>query len=167
MTGLKFDPLVPAHEPMTPKEIEQFLTCARFGRIGISLDDGPYVVPMGYAYWDGKIIMHSCAGGLKMQAIRKNKNVCFEVDESLSDGSMFKSVIIFGDVDIIDDEKQMVTYLQKIIDKYRVPVGFEEYIRRPGRQKEREIKAVRICVMTIRKITGRKVARKSTDPNFV
>jgi len=161
MTGLKVDPLATLTEPMTPKEIEQFLACARVGRIGISLDNGPYIVPVGYAYWDGKIIIHSCGKGLKMQAMRKNKNVCFEVDETLSDASMFKSVISFGDVEIIDDETQKISYLQKLMDKYRVPVSFEEYMRRPGRDREKELKSVKICVITLRKVTGRKLVRKN------
>lgn len=44
-------------EEMTLKEIEQFLTCARVGRLGISLESGPYIVPVGYAYADGKIFL--------------------------------------------------------------------------------------------------------------
>lgn len=151
---------------MTPKEINQFLTCARVGRIGISLKDGPYVVPVGYAYVNGKIFFHSCYSGLKMKGIRRNPNVCFEVDEALSDISMLKSVIIFGIAEIIDDKEEMIPYLQKLIDKYRVQVSFDEYISRPGRNREKELKIVRICVITPKKITGWKMARAHTDPNF-
>ena len=50
---------MPAEE-MTPKEIDQFLTCARVGRLGISLENGPYIVPVGYAYANGKIFFHTC-----------------------------------------------------------------------------------------------------------
>jgi nitroimidazol reductase NimA-like FMN-containing flavoprotein (pyridoxamine 5'-phosphate oxidase superfamily) len=161
MTGAKVDPLATITEPMTSREIEQFLTCARAGRIGISLDEGPYVVPVGYAYLDGKIIIHTCRNGLKMQAMRKNRNVCFEVDETVSDASMFKSVIAFGDVKIVDGATEKIPYLQKLIDKYRVPVEFEDYIKRPGRDREKELKNVKIIVITLRKVTGRKLVRKN------
>ena len=150
-------------EEMTPKEIDQFLTCARVGRIGILLEDEPYVVPVGYAYEDGKIFFHTCNTGLKVQGIRKNPNVCFEVDEALSDISMFKSVIIFGRAEIIDDDKSMIPYLQKLIDKYRVPVSFDEYMRRPSRDREKEMEAVSICVITPKKTTGRKRMRKNSN----
>jgi nitroimidazol reductase NimA-like FMN-containing flavoprotein (pyridoxamine 5'-phosphate oxidase superfamily) len=147
-------------EEMTSKEIEQFLTCARVGRLGILLDDGPYVVPVGYAYADGKIFFHTCSKGLKMDALSRNPNVCFEVDESLSDGSMFKSVIAFGTAEIISDKAKMVPYLQKLIDKYRVPENFDSYMSKPGRNREKEMEAVRIYVITPTKVTGRKFVSK-------
>jgi nitroimidazol reductase NimA-like FMN-containing flavoprotein (pyridoxamine 5'-phosphate oxidase superfamily) len=142
---------------MTQKEVEQFLSCARVGRIGICLEDGqPYVVPVGFAYADGKIFFHTCNKGLKMNALRRNVNVCFEVDEALSDASMFKSAIIFGTAEIISDKERMIPYLQRLIDKYRVPESFEAYMTKPGRNREKELQAVRICVITPKRITGRK-----------
>jgi len=147
-------------EEMTSKEIDQFLTCARVGRLGLCIEDGPYVVPVGYAYADGKIFFHTCDKGLKMDGIRRNPNVCFEVDEALSDTSMFKSVIAFGTAEIINDKNEMKPHLQKLIDKYRVPESFDKYMSKPGRNREKELAAVRICVITPEKITGRKYVAK-------
>ena len=148
-------------EEMTSKEVEQFLTCARVGRLGLCLEDGsPYVVPVGYAYADGKIFFHTCNKGLKMDGLRRNANVCFEVDEALSDASMFKSVIVFGTAEIISDKEKMIPYLQKLIDKYRVPESFDKYMSKPERNRENELEAVRICVITPKKITGRKWVMK-------
>ena len=141
---------------MTFEEIEQFLVCARVGRIGMVLDDEPYVVPVGFGYHDGKVFFHTCDKGLKMNALRKNPSVCFEVDEALSDVTMFKSVIILGTAEIINEEKKMIPYLQKLIDKYRVPLIFDEYMSKPGRNRANELKAVRICVITPRTVTSRR-----------
>jgi len=145
---------------MTCEEIDQFLTCTRIGRLGMVLEDGPYVVPVGFAYSDRKVFFHSCCKGLKMESLRKNTNVCFEVDEALSDATMSKSVIIFGTAEIIEDEQRMIPYLQKLIDKYRVPLDFNDYMRKPGRNRESELKAVRICLITPMKVTGRKLLPK-------
>jgi hypothetical protein len=142
---------------MTSEEIAQFLACARVGRLGIMLDNGPYVVPVGFGFADGNVFFHTCSKGLKMDGIRKNPNVCFEVDEAFSDGTMFKSLILLGTANIIDDKEKMVSYLQKLIDKYRVPLGFDEYMSKPGRDRERELKAVRICIIKPKKMTGRKL----------
>jgi nitroimidazol reductase NimA-like FMN-containing flavoprotein (pyridoxamine 5'-phosphate oxidase superfamily) len=151
---------MPAEE-MTTKEIDQFLSCARVGRIGISLKDGtPYIVPVGYAYADGKIFFHTCNKGSKMTALKRNANVCFEVDESLSDTSMFKSVIAFGTAEIISNKAKMIPYLQKLIDKYRVPESFDTYMSKPGRNREKELEAVRICIITPKKTTGKKWVMK-------
>jgi nitroimidazol reductase NimA-like FMN-containing flavoprotein (pyridoxamine 5'-phosphate oxidase superfamily) len=148
-------------EEMTAKEIEQFLACARVGRLGVVLEDGqPYVVPVGYAYSDGKIFFHTCNKGLKMDRLTQNANACFEVDETLSDNSMFKSVIVFGTAEVLSDKAKMIPYLQKLIDKYRVSESFDSYMSKPGRNREKELEAVRICVITPNKITGRKWVMK-------
>jgi hypothetical protein len=147
-------------EEMSQREVEQFLACARVGRLGMCLESGPYVVPVGYGYADGKIFFHTCNKGLKMDGLRRNANVCFEVDEVLSDASMFKSVIVFGTAEIISDKERMIPYLQRLIDKYRVPESFDKYMSKLGRNREKELEAVRICIITSKKITGRKWVMK-------
>jgi hypothetical protein len=74
---------------------------------------------------------------------------------------MFKSVVVSGSAEIIDDKNRMIPYLQKLIDKYRVPTGFDEYMNSPERNKENELKAVRICIITPKRMTGRKPARRN------
>ena len=150
-------------QEMTSTEIDQFLTCARVGRLGVCAKDAPYIVPVGYAYSNGKVFFHTCNKGLKMDSIRKNPNVCFEVDEALTDTSMFKSVIAFGTVEIIDDEEEMIPYLQELINKYRIPEAFDKYMSKPGRNRDKELKAVRICLITPKKIAGRKLMPKDED----
>jgi nitroimidazol reductase NimA-like FMN-containing flavoprotein (pyridoxamine 5'-phosphate oxidase superfamily) len=144
---------------MTSEEIEQFLTCARVGRLGFSLKEGPYIVPVGYVYVDGNIFFHTCSRGSKMKVIRTKPRVCFEVDETISDASMYKSVILFGTVEIVEKRDEMIPYLQHLINKYRVPQGFDEYMAKPGRNREKEMNAVRICVMKPTRITGKKFVR--------
>ena len=118
------------------------------------------MVPVGFACADGKIFFHTCNKGLKMDAIRRNGNVCFEVDEALSDASMFKSVIVFGTAEIICNRERMIPYLQRLIDKYRVPESFDTCMSKPERNREKELEAVRICVITPKKITGKKWVMK-------
>ena len=144
---------------MTPPEIDQFLTCARVGRIGLILKEGPYIVPVGYGYAGGKIFFHTCGEGLKMEVMGSNPEVCFEVDESTSDGSLAKSVMLWGRVEVISDKDRMLPYLQKLIDKYRVPVSFGEYMKKGDRNAKEELEAVRICLISPYKITGRKIVR--------
>jgi nitroimidazol reductase NimA-like FMN-containing flavoprotein (pyridoxamine 5'-phosphate oxidase superfamily) len=151
--------VVVSQKEMTREEIEQFLTCARVGRLGLIAAGKPYVIPLGYAYADGRIFFHTCGEGYKVKALKENPHVCFEVDESLSDASMYKSVVAFGTAEILSDEKMMTPYLQKLIEKYRVPQPFEEYMNKPGRNREKEIKAVRICKIELDRITGRKFSR--------
>jgi nitroimidazol reductase NimA-like FMN-containing flavoprotein (pyridoxamine 5'-phosphate oxidase superfamily) len=145
---------------MNREEIDQFLTCARIGRLGILVEGGPYVIPMGFAYDSKKVFFHTCCKGMKIEALRRDPRVCFEVDEALSDATMSKSVMVFGTAELIEDEKLMIPYLQKLIDKYRIPLSFDDYMRKPGRNRENELKAVRICLITPTKMTGRKMLPK-------
>jgi hypothetical protein len=152
---------------MSCEEIDQFLTCARIGRLGILVDGGPYVIPMGFAYDGKKVFFHTCCKGMKIEALRKDPRVCFEVDEALSDATMSKSVMVFGTAELIEDEKLMIPYLQRLIDKYRIPLSFDDYMRKPGRNRENELKAVRICLITPTKMTGRKMLPKEVlHPGF-
>lgn len=155
-------PDTPIHA-MTQPEIDQFLTCAPIGRIGLITQEGPYIVPVGYGYSEGKVFFHTCEEGIKVEAIRSNPNVCFEVDESLSDASLAKSVVIMGRAEIIADKKRMIPYLQKLIDKYRVPVSFDEYMSRGNRKLKEELEMVRICLISPYRITGRKIIRKNSN----
>ena len=148
---------------MSRLEIDQFLTCARIGRIGLILKEDPYIVPVGFGYSDGKIFFHTCTEGLKMEAVRENPKVCFEVDESISDGSLAKSVIIWGRVEVIEEKERMIPYLQKLIDKYRVPVPFSEYMARGNRSVKEELKKVRICLIAPHRISGKKVIRTNSS----
>ncbi len=64
------------------------------GRLGCHADGKTYVVPISYAY-DGDYIYARSFEGMKLAMMRKNPNVCFQVDktESMSD---WQSVIIWG-----------------------------------------------------------------------
>ena len=153
------------HE-MTPLEIDQFLSCARVGRLAMIVRGGPYVIPVGYVWWEGKIGIHMCTQpGMKMEALGSSPEVCFEVDESLSDVSLTKSVIIMGRAELVEDKKCMIPYLQKIINKYRVQVPLGEYERvKKGRNLKKDLEMVRICLVTPEKISGRSCVR--TNSNF-
>ena len=73
---------------------------------------------MGYCYTEGKIFIHMCLEkGRKMRALAESPVVCFEVDESISDCSLAKSVIITGRAEIIKEPKRMIPYLQLLINK--------------------------------------------------
>ncbi len=157
---------LPAHiHEMTRPEIDQFLCCAPVGRLAMIARGRPYVIPVGFVWWEGRIGIHMCAQpGLKMEALGSSPEVCFEVDESLSDVSLAKSVIIMGRAEVFGDKKRMAPYLQKLIDKYRVPMPLGEYGTKKGRDLKKELERVRICEITPVVISGRSCVR--TNSNF-
>lgn len=79
---------------LTDDESRAFLNQHIYGRIGCHAFDKTYVVPISYAYHDGKIYGHTF-DGLKVKMMRSNPAVCFQVD-TLGDPANWKSVITQG-----------------------------------------------------------------------
>jgi len=75
-------------------EIDQILHHERLGRIGCYANGKVYVVPTTYAY-DGKYIYGHSREGQKIEMMRKNPNICFQID-SMEDMANWKSVIVQG-----------------------------------------------------------------------
>jgi len=65
---------------LSPPQIEQLLHEQVVGRIGCHSRGRTYVVPVTYAYADGAILSHT-GNGLKVQMMRENPSVCFEVED--------------------------------------------------------------------------------------
>ena len=76
------------------EEMEALLHTSVVGRIGCYADGRIYVVPITFVYEDGAIVGHS-SNGLKMQMMRENPHVCFEVD-AMEDLGNWRSVIAWG-----------------------------------------------------------------------
>jgi len=81
-------------------EIERFLKEHSYGRLGLAFQNEPYVIPIAYGYEQGKIYFHSAEQGKKLDFIRKNDSVCFELDEWQKG---WASVICYGRVALRDD----------------------------------------------------------------
>lgn len=79
---------------MNTGEIEELLQQQLVGRIGCHLDGLTYVVPVSYAY-DGNYIYCHTFEGMKVNMLRKNPEVCFEVD-STKNLANWQSVIAWG-----------------------------------------------------------------------
>ena len=79
---------------LNSRQIEHVLQSLIIGRIGCHADNKTYVVPVTYAY-DGTYIYGHTKEGLKIDMMRKNPMVCFEVDV-MENMSNWRSVIAWG-----------------------------------------------------------------------
>ncbi len=65
-------------------QIRAILDTAKVLHLGLCVDNEPYVVPMNYGYTmeDGRLVLylHSAVRGKKLDMIRRNPNVFFEMD---------------------------------------------------------------------------------------
>jgi len=95
--------------------IEQLLLGQMLGRIGCHFGDKIYIVPISYAY-DGEYVYFHTHEGLKIDCMRKNPKVCFEVDH-LQDMANWQSVIAWGEFEELTDIEQRNKALQKLHDR--------------------------------------------------
>jgi uncharacterized protein len=96
-------------------QIDQLLFENMLGRIGCSDEGKVYVVPTNYVF-DGKSIIAHTLPGEKIMIMRKNPEVCFEVDE-VQDLLHWKSVIAWGTYQEIRDERERYNAMKLFVDK--------------------------------------------------
>lgn len=95
-------------------ELIEFLEKQVIGRLGCHTNGETYVVPINYVYKDNVIYGHS-GNGKKIEMMRANPQVCFEVDE-IVDTFRWKSAILSGNfVELTGEERQQA--MQGIIHR--------------------------------------------------
>jgi|SRR5947208_1924862 uncharacterized protein len=85
-------------------ECREILGRASIGRLGCSLNDQPYVVPVGIAYETDCIYVFSTLGQ-KIEWMRANPKVCVQVDE-VNGQSDWVSVIANGEYEELPDPQR-------------------------------------------------------------
>ncbi len=109
------------------KILEEILLEAQYLRLALCNDDRPYIVPMSFGYKNDAVYLHSSRKGTKIDLIRKNKNVCFEVDdfyqtlpsdEPCSYYMKYRSIVGYGTATILGKKEEIKDGLQIIIDHF-------------------------------------------------
>ena len=127
------------------------------GVLALSGDDGyPYAVPLSYVYDGEKIFFHCAKSGHKLDAIRRNPKASFCVigqDKVVPEEytTYYRSVIAFGTVRILEDDREKYDSVQEIALKY-APLDTEEQRRAAI---EREWGGLCMLEMTIEHLTGK------------
>ena len=86
-----------------PGEVEEILREEIVGRLGCTGERGIYIVPIVYAY-DGTFIFGYSADGMKVEYMRKDPAVCFQVDR-VEDAANWRSVIAWGTYEELGDRE--------------------------------------------------------------
>ena len=107
--------------------IEEILKEQKVGRLAtLNLNGYPYVTPVHFVYENNCIYIHGLSKGQKIDNIKNNSNVCFEIEEMLGlildekpcdVNTAYKSVIILGNAKLVEGEKK-VEALKAVVSKY-------------------------------------------------
>jgi nitroimidazol reductase NimA-like FMN-containing flavoprotein (pyridoxamine 5'-phosphate oxidase superfamily) len=137
--------------------IESVMKRATICRIGLSENDVPYVVPLNFGYKDNCLYFHSAKEGKKIDMMRKNNTVCFEIDvdnelvraENPCKWSMkYYSVIGFGKAFFLEDSREKRQALNIIMEHYAGKSSFE--------YPEMALDSVAVIKVEIDSITGKR-----------
>jgi nitroimidazol reductase NimA-like FMN-containing flavoprotein (pyridoxamine 5'-phosphate oxidase superfamily) len=104
-------------------QMEELLHSNILGRIGCHAGNTTYIVPISYAYMDKTIYCHS-RPGTKIDMMRQNPEVCFEVDK-LTDMANWKSVIAWGTFQELDDKDERKRALEFLVNRVLPMVSSE------------------------------------------
>ena len=112
-----------------PHQILHILDTGKVLHLGLAVNNEPYVVPMNYGYCleNGKLVLylHSAVRGKKLDMIRANPRVFFEIDCDLMPfegrvpcqyGLVYSSLMGRGTAVLVDDveeKKQAMSILMK------------------------------------------------------
>ncbi|MEX6689477.1 pyridoxamine 5'-phosphate oxidase family protein [Danxiaibacter flavus] len=111
---------------LTDPQIEEVLKKQIFGRIGCHADDTTYIVPISFAY-DGKNIYCHSLEGKKIEMMRKNPRVCFEVDLMENMGN-WESVICWGRFEELTDPEPRKKAVDLLLHR-KLPVISSETVK--------------------------------------
>ena len=105
-------------------EINRILQTNTSGVLALIDANGyPYSVPLSYVYSNGNIYFHSAKSGHKIDAIKNCKKATFciiDKDDVQPEKytTFYKSVIAFGNVEIVNDSEEALSAIQELGEKY-------------------------------------------------
>ncbi len=120
--------------------IIELLNTSHVGRLGTITKDGyPMVKPLNFAYHNGRIYFHTAKEGEKIEDIKKDNRVCFEIDLPIAyvKGTMsdpckaeylYRSVIIKGKAYIVEDRDERILGLKCLMQKYQPQGGYGDFL---------------------------------------
>jgi nitroimidazol reductase NimA-like FMN-containing flavoprotein (pyridoxamine 5'-phosphate oxidase superfamily) len=158
-------------EIQSKTKVIEFLKSQSVGRIAtIDAKGYPQIIPMNFVYINADepnvnlqcvvrsdaIYMHSHPVGEKLNNIRNNPQVGFEVDQHIcflpsyyfhpSDASqadtLYISVVIKGSASIVEDNREKTKALNALMKKYQKEEGYE--ILNPHMQSVKEVTVIKI-----------------------
>jgi nitroimidazol reductase NimA-like FMN-containing flavoprotein (pyridoxamine 5'-phosphate oxidase superfamily) len=154
-----FREMVRKKQQLSQEESLELLKKSPRGILSVLGDNGyPYGVPIDHWYNedDGKIYFHCGNVGHRLESLQKDNKVSFCVYDKgfCKDGEWalnFKSVIVFGKIEIVEDFKTISEITTKLSHKFTQD---DSYIKK---EIEQSLHRTLLLVLSIEHICGKKV----------
>lgn len=145
------------NQEITDKSVlDEILTSSKICRLGM-IDNGlPYVLPFNFGYHENCIYIHSAPEGKKIDILKKNPLVCFEVEQQadiVEDeiackwSTLYRSVVGYGNVQLVTEFEEKKRDLEIIMTQhgYKGKMEFET----------KEVEFIVILKLQIESMTGK------------
>ncbi len=140
------------------KDIEGILGRGFVCHLGLTDGARAYIVPLNYAYMDNAIYIHSASEGKKIDMMKANNNVCFQIDINTNDierrgdepcewGTKFECIMGTGKARFLEDPKEKCAALNLIVGRYA---------KRKFEFPESEVSATTVIKIEIEEISGKR-----------
>jgi len=144
-------------EIKSKEKIKEFLDLEHVGRIASIDENGfPQIIPMNFVFLNDAIYMHSHTKGEKLDNIKRNEKVGFEVDRELEflpsyfedpkDASLadtlYISVVVKGICSIVEDRNEKTLALNGLMKKYQPEGGYDPL--KPEMQAVDEVAIIKV-----------------------
>ncbi|WP_421717153.1 pyridoxamine 5'-phosphate oxidase family protein [Arcobacter arenosus] len=136
-----------AFEITNKEQILEVLNNSSFGTLCLCFDNKPYSIPLNFVEFENEIYFHGAKKGKKMDIIKENTYASFCVVEDYSllpsyfssdkgdacpATHLFKSVIINGQIKVLEDYNQKANALEMLMQKLQkegkyIPLNNEMY----------------------------------------
>jgi uncharacterized protein len=151
--------------------IIRFLSNSHVGRLGTVGKYGyPMIKPLNFVYHKGNIYFHSAQQGEKIEDIKRNGKVCFEVDLPIiyvksvgnpcSADYLYRSVIIKGSAHIVEDQNERLSALKRLLKKYQPEGGYGDFLTE-------KLALTAVVRIDIEEMTGKEDLGKETERQAV
>jgi nitroimidazol reductase NimA-like FMN-containing flavoprotein (pyridoxamine 5'-phosphate oxidase superfamily) len=140
--------------------LEEIISQSDVCRVAFADKNVPYIVTMNFGYSGGEhpcFYFHCANEGKKLEMMRKNNYVCFELDtdhemyegENGCDwGMKFSSVVGYGKIFIVEERESKVSGMDCIMSHYSDRTGFT--------YDERVLGNTTILRLDVREMTGKR-----------
>ena len=143
---------------MSEAEIESLFLEAQVGRLATLNADGfPYITPVHFVYRQGKIYIHGLVSGQKIDNIKNDPRVCFEIDRMdhiiphelpCEVNTAYQSIIAFGTAEMVEEDEEKIEILKTVVEKYMPTLSGRPF-------PENMLNGTGIIEISITEITGK------------
>ncbi len=102
---------------LTPQEIAEVISGAKFAHIGVICDGEPYVTPISFVPLGDGIAFRSLTGK-RLDGLAQNPKVSIEITEYTDDTGSWRCVVANGHAAVVEDVNEEASIIQALLRRY-------------------------------------------------